>query len=224
MTAASVLSLCMFLIARSPPDSSRSPHKLSPPLTPPHPGRRATNIAAPAATASSVAFVPTIIIPFATGALRGPRNGSARMHRRANTRGHRNTAAGMSPLRPPIPHVCSRRQAPTRRPAARDSFRPPTLVEPRFRLGDVGMARPETGERSVAARRRASPRGQDADSARNLRPAEISRPRRTSSHASRRSRRGSALSCAGVLAAEVPGRRRFLRCASFSPRARTRPN
>ena len=30
MTAASVLSLCMSLIARSPPDSSRSPHKLSP--------------------------------------------------------------------------------------------------------------------------------------------------------------------------------------------------
>jgi hypothetical protein len=40
MTAASVLSLCMSLIARSPPDSSRSPHKLSPPPTPPPPSRR----------------------------------------------------------------------------------------------------------------------------------------------------------------------------------------
>ncbi len=98
MTAASVLSLCMSLIARSPPDSSRSPttshhrqHRLTPAAG--HQHRSACR------DRELGRFRPHDHLRFATGALRGPRHGSARMHRRANTRGLRNAAAGMSPQR-----------------------------------------------------------------------------------------------------------------------------
>jgi hypothetical protein len=118
MTAASVLSLCISLIARSPPDSSRSPHNLSPPPTPPHPGRRATNIAAPAATASSSLSSPRSSSRSPPAPSADPATGLHISTSGQTPRGLKNAAAGMSPLRPLIPDGCFRRGAATLRASA----------------------------------------------------------------------------------------------------------